>query len=65
MTLWAVYTQIGTVTPVYSTNLDVTSIDWLSIPVFSNAFVSGTNVFTFDPQGTNVPAVMYQLRQNL
>jgi hypothetical protein len=64
VTLWAVYTPTGTVTPVYSTNLGTVPIEWLQIPVFSNSPASSTNVFTFDPPDTNAPTIIYMLRQN-
>ena len=62
VTLWAVYTPTGTISPVYSTNLGTIPIDWMPISVFSNAFVSGTNLITFDPPNTDAQAVFFQMR---
>lgn len=63
VTLWAVYTATGSVTPIYSTNPGAIPIEWIPIAVFSNALVNGTNVFEFDPPDTNASAVIFQLRQ--
>ena len=60
-TLWSVHEPGGTITPQYSTNLGTIPIEWLSIPIFSNAYDSGTNVITFEPPNTNAPAVNYRL----
>ena len=63
VTLWAVYTPTGTITPMYSTNLGTVPIEWIPISVFSNSLISGTNVFEFDPPDTNASAVKFQLWQ--
>ena len=63
VTLWAVYTPTGTVTPMYSTNLGTVPIEWVTVPVFSNTFVTGTNVITFDPPDTNSADVHFHLLQ--
>jgi len=63
VTLWAVYTPTGMVTPMYSTNLGTVPIEWITVPVFSNTFVTGTNVITFDPPDTNSADVHFHLLQ--
>ena len=65
VTLWAVYTPTGSVSPIYSTNLETMPVGWLPIPAFSNSQESGTNVILFDPPDTNAPVIMYRLQQNL
>jgi len=63
VTLWAVYTPTGTVTPMYSKNLGTVPIEWMPISVFSNSFVTGTNVIEFDPPNTNATALFFHLLQ--
>ena len=63
VTLWAVYAPAGSVTPAYSTNLGTLPIEWLSISVFSNALVGGTNVIEFEPPDTNAATVYFKLQQ--
>ena len=63
VTLWAVYTPTGTITPMYSTNLGTVPIEWITVPVFSNTFVTGTNVIMFDPPATNGADVHFHLLQ--
>jgi len=63
VTLWAVYTPTGTITPMYSTNLGTVPIEWVTVLVFSNTFVTGTNVITFDPPDTNSADVHFHLLQ--
>jgi len=63
VTLWAVYTPTGMITPMYSTNLGTVPIEWIPISVFSNSFVTGTNVIEFDPPNTNATALFFHLLQ--
>jgi len=65
VTLWAIHAATGTITPWYSTNFDSAPIEWLPVTVFSNSFVSGTNVFEFDPPDTNVSLIYFRLLQTL
>jgi hypothetical protein len=59
--LWTVYTTTGAIAPVYSTNLGTLPVEWMSVSVFSNSFISGTNLFTFDPPDTNAQSVFFQM----
>jgi len=63
VTLWAVYTPTGTIMPMYSTNLGTMPIEWLTINIFTNTTMNGTNRIEFDPPETNSSAIFYHLRQ--
>ena len=65
VTLWTVYAPTGTITPMYSTNLGMSPIDWYPVSSFANSFVNGTNVIEFDPPDTNAAAVFFELSQVL
>ena len=65
VTLWAVYTPTGTIVPMYSTNLGTTPIEWLTVPIFTNTPIGGTNRIEFDPPDTNSSALYFHLRQDL
>jgi hypothetical protein len=64
VTLWAVYQPGGTITPMYSTNLETIPIDWIPISVFSNTLVSGTNVFEFEKADTNASLIYFRLTRD-
>ena len=59
--LWTVDAPTGGVIPEYATNLDTIPIEWISIPVFSNTVVDGTNVIEFGSPDTNAAAVFFRL----
>ena len=64
VTLFAIYSPTGTVRPVYSTNLGIVPIEWLTIGTFTNTFVDVTNIIIeFDPPDTNAPSIFYHLLQ--
>ena len=64
VTLYAILTPTGSVLPLYSTNLGLVPIEWLSISAYTNTIVDLTNIIIeFEPPETNVPAVFYHLRQ--
>ena len=63
VTLWAVYSPTGMITPMYSTNLKTSPIEWKSISIFTNSFINGTNVIDFDSPDINANAIFYQLWQ--
>ena len=65
VTLWAVYQPAGTITPLYSTNLETVPIEWIPISVFSNTLLSGTNVFAFDQPDTNASLIYFKLLRTL
>ena len=63
--LWAINALTGSILPMYSTNLETFPIEWFSIPVFSNTFVTGTNVFDFDHPDTNATETFFRLRRTI
>jgi len=62
-TLWVIYTPSGSIMPMYSTNLGTVSIEWISIPGFSDALENGTNILTFTSPGTDAQALFFQVWQ--